>query len=314
MAKQPTNANPNLIFWEAFRAVPENAQKPIQDGKLKGKTDINPVWRLKMLTDQFGPCGKGWHYETVERWTDTNNAELVANVRIRLFIHPAGEEPWFPIEGVGGSKIYGRGKGDYIDDEAWKMATTDAISVACKSLGMAADIYFAKDAAGGRWDKYDNHPYDYGHQPAPAPPIPGMTGQPVYNQAPAAPAPVAPAAPIAPAQPAAPAAPTAPAQAAAHADNAAALGEGFTEADLELAKSIAAAITMTPAGVQIARATYQKLVAGAAVGAKTKNGVPCDQYYFTQYDRDRFDPDRFMEDVNYIRAAVNKSKAGAQAS
>lgn len=305
MAKQTETSNPNMNFWDAFRAVPECAQKPIQDGKLKGKTDINPVWRLKMLTDKFGPCGKGWHYETVERWTDTNNAELVANVRIRLFIHPAGEEPWFPIEGVGGSKIYGRGKGDYMDDEAWKMATTDAISVACKSLGMAADIYFAKDAAGGRWDKYDHVPEQQNHGVGMAPGAAPAQIQRGQNQGVPpglghnAPAPRV-AAP-APAQSQRQAAP-------AQANNAVNLGEGYTEADLEIAKAIASAITTTPAGVQIAPATYQKLVAGAAVGAKTKNGAPCEQFYFTQYDRERFDPDRFFEDVNYIRAAIKKRK------
>lgn len=35
--------------------------------------------------------------------------------------------------------------GMYTSDEAYKMAYTDAISVACKSLGMAADVYYAND-------------------------------------------------------------------------------------------------------------------------------------------------------------------------
>ena len=155
MANETKN---NLKFWEAFRAVPEEAKRAIEDGKLKGKTDINPVWRLKVLTEQFGPCGRGWHYETVERFSDNYNGELIANVRIRLFIHPEGETPWAPIEGIGGSKIFGSGKGKFVDDEAWKMATTDAISVACKSLGIAADVYYSKDAGvnaiDNRWSKY----------------------------------------------------------------------------------------------------------------------------------------------------------------
>jgi hypothetical protein len=36
-------------------------------------------------------------------------------------------------------------KGAYANDEAYKMATTDAISVACKQLGMGADIYWSAD-------------------------------------------------------------------------------------------------------------------------------------------------------------------------
>ena len=43
---------------------------------------------------------------------------------------------------MGGSKQCGKGMGDGINDEAFKMAETDAISVACKKLGMGADVYW----------------------------------------------------------------------------------------------------------------------------------------------------------------------------
>ena len=33
----------------------------------------------------------------------------------------------------------------YLSDEAYKMAYTDALSVACKALGIAADVYYEKD-------------------------------------------------------------------------------------------------------------------------------------------------------------------------
>ena len=35
--------------------------------------------------------------------------------------------------------------GAHVSDECYKMATTDAISVACKQLGIGADIYWDKD-------------------------------------------------------------------------------------------------------------------------------------------------------------------------
>ena len=35
--------------------------------------------------------------------------------------------------------------GAYVSDECFKMATTDAISVACKQLGIGADVYWDKD-------------------------------------------------------------------------------------------------------------------------------------------------------------------------
>lgn len=138
-------SNANLELWDAFRAVPDAAIKPIMAGNLKGKSDINPVWRMKVLTEKFGPIGIGWNVREIERWTNECAGEVGAFVKVELKFKTA--DGWSePIEGTGGSKLCGKGRGDGINDEAWKMATTDAISVACKSLGIAADIYFAKDA------------------------------------------------------------------------------------------------------------------------------------------------------------------------
>ena len=145
----------NLKYWEALRAVPTEARKRIQGGKLNGMTDINPVWRLRMLTEIFGPVGFGWNVRELERWTNECAGEVAAFVKVELTFCINGE--WSqPVEGTGGSKLCGKGHGDGINDEAWKMATTDAISVACKSLGMAADIYFEKGAYLGT--KYESVP------------------------------------------------------------------------------------------------------------------------------------------------------------
>ena len=138
----------NLDLYNRFRAVPKEAQKTIQGGNLNGKTDINPMWRIKTLTETFGPVGFGWYTKIVEHWDDTQviggNTERVAWVRLELYVKQGGE--WsVGIEGLGGSKYAGKGRGAELNDEAFKMAETDAISVACKKLGIGADIYWAAD-------------------------------------------------------------------------------------------------------------------------------------------------------------------------
>ena len=51
-----------------------------------------------------------------------------------------------PISGVGGAMFVEQQKGGaYVSDECYKMATTDAISVACKQLGIGADVYWEAD-------------------------------------------------------------------------------------------------------------------------------------------------------------------------
>ena len=137
----------NLELYNKVRAVPDTAQKPISGGRLKGMTDINPMWRIKVLTEQFGPCGIGWYYTIDGHWIETSmcNDEITANVIISMYIKVDGE--WSkPIQGIGGSKHVAQEKDrPYVNDECFKMALTDAISVACKALGVGADIYWSSN-------------------------------------------------------------------------------------------------------------------------------------------------------------------------
>ena len=148
----------NLDLYEKVRKVPTEAQKKIAGGRLSGMTDINPMWRIKTLTEQFGVCGIGWYTEIVERWLEQGaNEEKTANIRILLYIKVDGE--WSKgIEGVGGASFVAKEKsGFYTDDECYKKAYTDAISVACKALGIGADVYWDKDKT-----KYDTDTGDNG--------------------------------------------------------------------------------------------------------------------------------------------------------
>ncbi len=141
----------NLELYNKVRSVPQEAKKEIQGGRLKGMTDINPMWRIKTLTEQFGICGIGWKTDIVRTWLDTGaNGEVIANVEIRLYVKV--EEQWSEgIPGIGGAMYVSKEKGGmYTDDECYKKAYTDACSVACKNLGIGADVYFEKDRT-----KYD---------------------------------------------------------------------------------------------------------------------------------------------------------------
>jgi hypothetical protein len=151
----------NLSYYDKMRTVPETAKKSISGGRLNGKTDINPMWRIKTLTEQFGMCGMGWKYAIVdERLEKGANDEIAAFVDIDLFVKVDGK--WSDaIPGTGGSMFVAKEKsGLYTSDECYKMALTDALSVACKALGVGADVYFAADAS-----KYDR-PAITGDKPA----------------------------------------------------------------------------------------------------------------------------------------------------
>nr|DAY65482.1 MAG TPA: Rad52/22 family double-strand break repair protein [Caudoviricetes sp.] len=137
----------NLRIYEQCRSVPETAKKEINGGRLNGKTDINPMWRIKILTEQFGPIGIGWYYKKISEKKEVVGEETAVFVDIELYIKADGE--WSkPIFGTGGSMLASKEKsGIYVSDECYKMATTDAISVACKQLGIGADVYWESDAS-----------------------------------------------------------------------------------------------------------------------------------------------------------------------
>lgn len=137
----------NLKLYEQVRAVPDNAKKPISAGRLKGMTDISPMWRIKMLTELFGPCGFGWKYTMDKQWVEPGaDGVAMAFCNISLYIKQDGV--WSDgIPGTGGASLVSKeSKGLYSDDEAFKKALTDALSVACKALGMCADVYWDKDS------------------------------------------------------------------------------------------------------------------------------------------------------------------------
>lgn len=139
----------NMKLYEMGRSVPDNAKKSIGAGRLKGMTDINPMWRIKKLTEMFGACGVGWWYDITHKEIvhDDYSKQKAAFVDIKLYyIDPETGVASKGIYGTGGASFVAQEKnGAYMSDECFKMALTDAISVAAKALGIGADVYFDKD-------------------------------------------------------------------------------------------------------------------------------------------------------------------------
>lgn len=139
----------NLEIYETGRVVPPEAKKTIGAGRLKGMTDINPMWRIKKLTEMFGPCGVGWWYDITDKHivSDEASSQKAAFVDILLYyVDPETGSDSHGIPGTGGASFVAQERsGPYMSDECFKMALTDAISVAAKALGIGADVYFEGD-------------------------------------------------------------------------------------------------------------------------------------------------------------------------
>lgn len=145
-----------MKIYNAVRSVPKEAQKSFNNGRFSG-TDINPMWRIKTLTEQFGPAGVGWYIDQVTFEDKVVAGETITICQLNLYVKVDGE--WSrPIFGVGGNRTCTtKANGDkLVSDEAEKMAYTDAISVACKALGIGADIYYEKDTT--KYTAYQEEP------------------------------------------------------------------------------------------------------------------------------------------------------------
>jgi hypothetical protein len=136
------NSKDNLHIWNAVKQTPTNFLKKIEFGYLKGKSDINPQWRFMAMTQAFGPVGHGWTYRHVRLWSETapdGTMMAFAEVAVKTKIDGVWGEEFF---GNGGSAIVELQKGKLVAiDEGYKKAVTDALGVAFKAIGIAADIY-----------------------------------------------------------------------------------------------------------------------------------------------------------------------------
>lgn len=163
--KQTTEAQPqeqdiaahNLRFYSQACEVPADAQKKITAGRIRGMTDVNPMWRMKKMTEMFGPCGIGWKYVIERQWTETYGQEVKCFCNVLLYIRIPETGEWSePIPGNGGSSLVSVEKnGTYVNDEGYKMALTDALSIAMKPLGVGANIWYGANASGHNESKYE---------------------------------------------------------------------------------------------------------------------------------------------------------------
>ena len=140
----------NLRFWAQISHTPDEALKDFDNGRFSG-SDINPMWRLRKLTEMFGPEGVGWWreetFQTIE--SPGTGGEIVVICFMSLwYVDPLTKEVSKPVRGVGGNMLVaysGKKKCLVVNDDGFKNAFTDALSICFKGLGGSADIYYEND-------------------------------------------------------------------------------------------------------------------------------------------------------------------------
>lgn len=133
----------NMGIWDRLKRTDPKATKPFTRlGGFRG-TQIDPTWRLQMMTEAFGPVGIGWGYEQVE-WTVVERMIFIC-VRVWYRDPLSGEKVWTGPQ-WGGTEIVRRNRDgtERPDDECFKMSMTDALGKCLLQIGLAADVYMGQ--------------------------------------------------------------------------------------------------------------------------------------------------------------------------
>lgn len=146
----------NLYYYAIGSEVPDDACKQFTSETGFRGTDISAMWRIKVLTQLFGPAGIGWYSEVVRYWENHDYGEHEDRVfcDLALYVLDPHTGEWSrPIYGTGGNRMWTwRWKDNAHTEKVWlpnddcyKMAETDAFGSACKKLGIGGKVYWSQD-------------------------------------------------------------------------------------------------------------------------------------------------------------------------
>lgn len=128
-------------IWNRLgKTDPEHTKAFQRAGGFRG-TAMKPIWIVKRMTEEFGPCGKGWGIGKPEFQVEHSPDVTAVYCTVSVW----WEKPEQVIYGVGGDQVRKQMKDrEFVDDEAFKKAFTDAVNNALKYLGIGADIHMGQ--------------------------------------------------------------------------------------------------------------------------------------------------------------------------
>ena len=134
----------NLDLWDKVKKTdPAHVKKVNMRG---GFSSIAPQYQIQCATEQFGPYGKGWGFESCEYdYSQLSTTRLVLVSAVFFYVID-DKRHTFPIN----NSWPVMSKKDVVDDDFAKKAETNTMSKALSKLGFSADIFMGE---------YDNPDY-----------------------------------------------------------------------------------------------------------------------------------------------------------
>jgi len=139
--KKIDSFNSKRLIWDKVKHTDPRWTKSF--GKFgKPLTAIDPMYQIMVMTDTFGPVGKGWNYKVSYTYTPTLVfAEVsVAHEKFCTTGDTINMYDWDYYGPVSSVQALTK-KNGLLDDEAPKKAMTDALTKAFSHIGVSADVF-----------------------------------------------------------------------------------------------------------------------------------------------------------------------------
>lgn len=126
------------IWVQVCETDPKHTKHVSQRG---GFTAIDAQYQVQKATAVFGPVGSGWGYECEHSVITVDGVSLaVSDVTLWYRIGDSDKGVYGPMRACN-TLVSNKGR---IDEDAWKKATTDAITKLLSHLGFNADVFLGR--------------------------------------------------------------------------------------------------------------------------------------------------------------------------
>lgn len=135
-----TEREENLETWNALAETDPAHTKVVSFGRQF--TAIDPMYQVMRFTEHFGEIGKYWSWSAVNSHIELDENTIMAYSDVTL--HAEANGMWGPFRGAALLKTKTSAGKIKIDHDAWKKATTDALTKLMSHTGLSADVFMGK--------------------------------------------------------------------------------------------------------------------------------------------------------------------------
>ena len=129
----------NLEIWNELADTDPEYIKPVSFGA-RSFTAIDPQYQIRKMTEQFGPIGAGWGWESTTEVVQMSNGDSAVLAHVTVW-HRERHYSFGAFTGC--RKFFDSSKGRIAED-APKMAVTDGLTKALSHIGCDANIFLGK--------------------------------------------------------------------------------------------------------------------------------------------------------------------------